>query len=269
MTNTFAQTFVTNTFDWTKSIALANSQSRHEFETTVLSADGLSDDQLKQHADDFEKRYKRALEAARRSRRDPEPMFLSAMRNWSRGKAIGLLRDKLAGKSIRKDYYEVFECALKDEIAYRISELELAWQFEDDHAGQQQQQAAVERRIEQEQAFQGDHKPLIDAYGTLEKAFTGREKAVQAGYDLAGQFAEKLEKRMARHEQFLENVGGEVLGLVQDVRVQQRRDDHVSQADHIVRVGKNTLSCLFWLTIGGLVVFFGIFLALYLAFPHH
>src|SRR5579875_3275414 len=75
MTNTFVHTFAAHTFDWTKTIALANAQARHEFETTVLNGDGLSDDQLKQHALDFEQRFKRALEAARRNRRDPEPMF--------------------------------------------------------------------------------------------------------------------------------------------------------------------------------------------------
>lgn len=259
MTNTFVNTFAANTLDWTKTIALANAQARHEFETTVLNGDGLSDDQLKQHALDFEQRFKRALEATRRNRRDPEPMFLSAMRNWARGKAIGLLRDKQAGKPIRKDYYEVFETALKEEIAHQITELELTWQSEDD---QQQQQAAAQRRAEQEQAFQDDHRPLLEAYGALERAST-------TGYDLAGQFADRLEKRMERHEQFLENIGGEVLGMVHNVRAQQQQDDKISLADHLVRTGKNTLTCLFWLLLSGAVVFLGIFAALYFAFPHH
>ncbi len=266
MTNTFAHTFTTPTCDWTKTIALAQTQARQEFETTVLHADGLSEEQLKQAAEDFENRFNRALDAAKHQRNDPEPMFCSAMRNWARGKAIGLLRDKLAGKPIRKDYHEVFEGALKEEITYRITELELIWQSEDD---QQQQQAIATRRDEQEQAFQNDHQPLLHAYGALERAYVSREKAVQAGYDVAGQFAQKLEQRMERHEHFLEHMGGEVFSMVRDARAQQQQANHVSHAENILRVGKNTLGCLFWLMIGGLVIFFGLFLALYLAFPHH
>lgn len=266
MTNTSTNMFVVNPFDWTRTITLAHKQARHEFETTVLHEDGFSDDQLYHHAEEFERRFRRALEAAKHHRHDPEPMFLAAMRNWAGGKAIGLLREKQAGKAIRKDYYEVFESALKEEIAYQIAELEQTWQSQDD---QQQQQAAVDRRAEQEQAFQDDHRPLIEAYTALERAYTGREKATQAGYDLAGQFADTLEKRMERHEHYLETMGGEVLGMIRDVHVQQRRENTLSLTDQIVRTGKHTLTCLFWLVLGGLVVFFGIFAALYFAFPHH
>lgn len=269
MTTTFVNnTFVSKTFDWTKAVALANTQGRSEFELTVLNGDGLLDEQLVQLAAEIEQQFKRALELAKQNRRDPEQQFLSAMRNWARCKAFGLLRARVAGKPIRKDYYDVFESTLKEEIALCIMEIEFAWQTQDEQREAAKDNEASVRRAEQDQILQNDHKHVLDAYNELNRAYTGREDAVKAGYEMVGQWADKLETRMQRHENFLEGLGGEMLGIYKDVHMQQRRDTNISFVDNAIQVGGKTLTCLFWLIVACLVVFFGIFLALQLAFHH-
>jgi len=253
-------------FDWTTTIEEAVFQGQHQFATTIANADELEDHQLQQEATTYEWRYKRAVGLAKQDRQNPGPHFLSAVRNWSRVQAIRHLRTKVTGGNIRDDYELVFEDQLKDEINHQVTIFKLGWATEDK---QHTQQALAARHAEQTQAFQDDHQHLIEAYDALETAYAGREKAVQAGYDRAEQFADALEKRLEAHEHYLESTGWLWYAKGKDVRGQQQQDDTFSFVDNFIRVGGKTLGCVFWLVLGTLFLSVGIFAALYFAFPHH
>jgi hypothetical protein len=260
-----ANTFVANAFDWTRTIAQATKEARQEFETTLLKGDGLSKDQIVDMARDFKDRFQRALEAVKQGRHDPEPMFLSAMRNWARGKAIDLLLDKLAGKSIRPDYLEVFEQALRDEIISRVAEVERAWKSEDD-------QAAVAYRMEQRGAFGKAHPYVIALHEAVIKGERLRQDIFTDGVQAAEKWANKYEESMRRREEALEAR----IKLIEQQERENREhqlalrslalwDDKNSFVNAVVNTGKNTVGCLLvWALLVG-----GILLAIYLAFPHH
>jgi hypothetical protein len=195
-------------------------------------------------------------------------MFLSSIRNWARGKAIGLLRDKQAGKSIRPDYMEVFENALRDEIIYRVAEVERAWKDADDHA-------AVARQTEQEQAFRKAHPYVIELYEAVIKGERQRQDIFHDGVQAAEKWANNYEESVKVRERLLEEREKRLKEREDQTYEHQRamrqlmlKDQRVFLADNVVSTGRNALNTLGCLLIWVLLVV-GILAAIYFAFPHH
>ena len=143
---------------------------------------------------------------------------------------------------------------------------------EDEQRDLQSEQRSAAKREEAEQAF-GSAYPYIR--GLSESVLDGerqRQAIFESGQKAAQQWAESYGESVKEREQQLE-------GRIQRIQQQEREnrehqlalrslakwDDKRSFMDTAVHTGKNTLGCLFLC----LLVFVGILLAIYLAFPHH
>src|SRR6266496_496716 len=160
MTNSYTNATTNNTgvnntsIDWTQLTAQAMFEGGQAFLKTISSAAPKIDEtQLTQDEDQVDRRLAQALDYARRARTNPSPHILSAVRNWSRKQAIAILREKVAGKQVRQDFYQPFQFDLQQEIATLIVDLQLFWEQEDEQREAAEQQRLAAKREEAEQAY--------------------------------------------------------------------------------------------------------------------
>ncbi|GCE15063.1 hypothetical protein KTT_49220 [Tengunoibacter tsumagoiensis] len=234
-------------------------------------ASEIDETKLAQNEQQMEQRCDRALSNAKRARSNPVPHLLSAVRNWSRKQALVLLREKLAGKSVQKDFYEPFQFALQQEISTMMLDLQLFWEQEDEQRAEAARNQAVEKRKEAEQAY-GAAYPYVR--GLNEAVLDGeryRQVIFNDGQQAAHMWANKYEESVKAREKQLEE--REKLIKVQEkeghehqiaLRSLTKWDDRNSFANTVVNTGKNTIGCL----VVWVLVILGILLAIYLAFPH-
>jgi hypothetical protein len=264
---------VSNGNDWTQLIAQASYEGGQAFLKTIGNADpSLTEAQLTADGKQVDQRYTRSLSYARRDRSNPVPHILSAVRNWSRKQALGILREKVGGKQVRQDFYQPFQFDLQQEIATMLSDLQQSWDKEDEQRDIAERQRSAAKREEAEQAF-GNAYPYIR--GLSESVLDGerqRQAIFESGQKAAQQWAESYAESVKEREQLLEGRIQRIQQQEQENREHQlalrslaKWDDKRSFMDTAVHTGKNTLGCLFLC----LLVFVGILLAIYLAFPHH
>jgi hypothetical protein len=259
--------------DWTSFIAQASFEGGQTFLKTIGNADpSLTDAELEADEQQVDLRYAHSLDYAKRDRANPGPHILSAVRNWSRKQAFAILREKVAGKQIRHDFYQPFQLDLQQEIATILSDLHQGWEQEDEERAVAEQQRAAAKRQEAEQAF-GSAYPYIR--GLSDIVLNGerqRQTIFESGQKAAQQWAEHYGESVKEREQQLEKRVHRIQEQERENREHQialrslaKWDDKRSFADTLVHTGKNTLGCLFLCFL----VIVGILLAIYFAFPHH
>lgn len=256
----------TNGFDWTQLMNQAVQEGGQVFLQTMLQADpATTDAQLQAEADQLHQHSVHAESDAKRDRAHADLHILSAATHWSKQQALAMLRKKLAGTPIPKDFYPAFQISLQRQISSLISEIQAIWKQEDE------QQLMIQRE-EAEQAF-GAAYPYIQ--GLSDAVLNGerqRQNIFTQGQQVAQKWAEKYEENLQQREQDL----NERIKLIQQQEKENREhqlalrslatwDDRRSFADTMVSTGKNTLGCLllFFLLAAGILV------AVFLAFPHH
>ena len=261
------------TFDWTGFIATAMYEGGQAFLKTISSAAPKPDDvQLTQDENQADRRMLQALDYAKRSRTNFEPHVLSAVRNWARKQAIAILREKVAGKEVRPDFYNPFQLDLQQEVATMISDIQQFWDQEDEQREAAAMQRLAAKRQEAEQAF-GAAYPFIR--GLSDAVLSGEEKrqrVFESGQQTTQEWANKYENSVKAREKQLE----EREKLIQQQERENREhqlamrslakwDDKNSFVNSVVSTGKNTIGCL----IVWFLLFVGILTAIYFAFPHH
>ena len=261
------------TFDWTSFIATAMFEGGQAFLKTIsCTANTLDETQLTQDVNQANQRLVKALANAKRARTNPGPQLLSAVRNWSRKQAIAILRDKAAGKQIQQDFYVPFQFDLQQEISTMIDDLQLFWEQEDERQAAAEMQQAAAKREEAEQAFLAAYpviKGLNDAVLSGERE---RRTTFESSQQAAQGWANKYEDSVMTREKLLEEREKHIQQQEQENREHQlalrslaKWDDRNSFANTVVSTGKNTMGCLFVCFL----LFVGILLAIYFAFPHH
>jgi hypothetical protein len=264
---------VNNGIDWLQITAQAMFQGGQVFlETIGNAAPGVDDSQLQTDENNADQRLARAIDRAKQNRANPGPYILSAVRNWSRKQAIAILREKIAGQPIRRDFYQLFQDDLHEKITSLISDIRQSWEQEDE-----QHRAAEERRVaaqreENEQAFGKAYKYVIGLQNAVLDGERQRQAIFESGQSVADTWASKYETSMRAREQELEarfklikQQEQETRDLQLAMRSLAKWDDKRSFMDTVVSTGKNTLGCLLlWLFIVA-----GILLAIYFAFPAH
>ncbi len=234
-------------------------------ETISQATPGTDDTQLDSDEQKAERRLSKALTQARRVRSNPEPYLLSATRNWSRKQAIAILRDKIAGKAVRPDFYQAFQSDLQQEVATMLDDVQQAWQQEDEHATDRM-------RAEAERAF-GDAYPFIQGLGdAILQGEQERRTVFESGQNMAQAWADRYKESVNERENHVQVREDRIGEQEHENREQQlalrslsRWDDHASFGNTEVSTGRNALGCLLlWLLLMA-----GALLAVYLAFPHH
>jgi hypothetical protein len=263
--------------DWTQLMAQATFEGGQAFLKTIGNADPtLTEAQIQADEQQVDRRYVRALDYAKRDRGNVGPHILSTVRNWARKQALSILREKIAGKPIRSDFYQPFQFDLQQEVAALISDIQVFWKQEDEQraAAEQQRQAAI--RKEGEQAFRdvyplvtGLQNALLDGERQRQTIFESGQHVVQQWADKYGESVREREKQLGEREKRIQEEERENREHQRALRALMIRDEKVSYADNVIRVGGKTLGCFFWLIVGGAVIFFGLYLALFFAFPHH
>jgi hypothetical protein len=262
-----------NGIDWSQLMVSAMFEGGQAFLKTISSADPSTDDtSLQADENQADRRLTRAIDNAKLNRANPGPHILSAIRNWARKQAIAILREKIAGKPIRPDFYTPFQFDLQEEIASQISDIQLYWEQEDEQFLAAEEQRAAERRAEGEQAFGKAHKYILGMHEAVLNGESQRQNIFKEGQNAAQKWADKYEDSVKKREKELE----ERVKLIQQQEKENREhqlalrslakwDDRRSFADTVVSTGKNTLGCLvLWF-----LLLAGILLAIYFAFPLH
>jgi hypothetical protein len=233
---------------------------------------GVTDAQLEADEQQMNRRYVRSLDYAKRDRSNPGPHFLSAVQNWSNKQAIVILREKVAGKPMRKDFYRPFQFDLTQQIAILISDIQLFWKQEDEQRDAAKQQQIAAKREEAERAF-GEAYPIVR--GLSDAVLNGerqRQVIFNDGQNVAQHWAnsyensvKKREDNLAVREQRIQDQEHENRAHQLALRSLAKWDDRNSVANTIVNTGKNAIGCLLlWLLIVA-----GVLIAIYFAFPHH
>jgi hypothetical protein len=255
-----------STNGWTQLMDQAIQEGGQVFLQTMFQADpAATDAQLEAEAKQLHQHYVQAESDAKSDRAHPDLHILAAATHWSKQQAIALLRKKIAGTPIPKDFYQFFQNGLQRQIASLISEIQMLWEQED------RQQAVVERE-EAEQAFGVAYPYIKGLSNALLKGESQRQTIFTEGQQAAHKWADKYEASMQKREQEL----NERIKLIQQQEKENREhqlalrslatwDDRRSFVDTAVSTGKNTLGCLFlWFLLVA-----GILIAVFLAFPHH
>lgn len=264
----------TNTgFDWPQLIAQAMFEGGQAFLKAISSAaPDLEEAQLQADENQADYRFTKAINVARQNRTNPGPYILSAVRNWSRKQALAILREKIAGKQIRQDFYQPFQYDLQEEIASLISDLQQYWDQEDEQREAAEQQHIAAKRKEAERAF-GDAYPYIQ--GLSDVVLDGERQrqiifheGVQAAQGWAVKYGDSVKERerlIEEREKRIREREAQDYEHQRAMRALMIGDQRASFADTVVRTGKNTFGCLLlWV-----LLIAGILLAIYFAFPHH
>jgi hypothetical protein len=259
--------------DWSQLTAQAMFEGGQAFLKTISSAaPDLDEAQLQADEDHADLRFLNAINAAQQNRANPGPHLLSAIRNWSKKQAFAILREKIAGKPIRQDFYQPFQYDLQEEIASLISDLHLFWDQEDEQREAAEQQHSAAKREEAERAF-GAAYPYIQGLG--DAVLSGERQrqvifndGVQAAQGWAAKYGDSVKERerlMEEREKRVREREAQDYEHQRAMRALMIGDQRTSFADTVVRTSKNTLGCLLMC----LLLFAGILLAIYFAFPHH
>ena len=261
------------TFDPTHYMATAILHGGQAFLETISQATpGIDDTQLTSDEKKAERMLSKALMQARRVRSNPEPYLLSAARNWSRKQAIAILRDKIAGKAVRPDFYQLFQSDLQQEVATMLDDVQQAWQLEDEREADRGRAEAALTRAEAERAF-GDAYPYVK--GLADAILQGeqeRRTIFESGQNMAQVWSDKLkesvnerENRVKQREDLIKEQERENREQQLALRSLARWDDRASFGNTVVSTGRKALGCLLlWLLLMA-----GALLAIYLVFPHH
>ena len=259
--------------DWSRFMAQAMFEGGQAFLQAVSSVVPTTDDaQLQADENQADRCIVQDLHNARRSRTHFGPSILSAVRNWSRKQAIAMLREKVAGKPIRQDFYQPFQSDLQQEISAMIRDLLLFWEQEDEQRAAAEKQRAQAKREEAEQAY-GEAYPYI--HGLNDAVLHGerqRQSIFESGQQAAQSWANKYEESVKARERQLEEREKRLQEQEQEnrehhiaLRSLSKWDDRNSFVNTVVSTGKNTMGCLFlWFLLVA-----GILAAIYFAFPHH
>lgn len=259
--------------DWTQLFAQAMLQGGQAFIKTITdSPSTVTDAQLQTDETRVDQRYARALDQAKRDRTNPDLHILSMVRNWSRKQALALVKQKVAGKQIRTDFYQIFQDELQQEITSLVTDLQLFWQQEDEQRKVVEQRQAIAQREQAEQAFQ-DAYPLVNGLHTaLLNGEQHRQRIFNDGQQAAQGWANKYEDSVNKRERIAEDRENRLkeredrdYDHQRAMRALMVNDQRASFADTVVRTGKNTIGCL----IIWFLVIASILLAIYFAFPHH
>ncbi len=263
----------TNGFDWSQIIAQAMFEGGQTFLKTISSAaPNITDTQLQADENQVDRRFARAIDYAKRDRANPGPHILSAVRNWSRKQAIAILREKVAGKQIRQDFYQPFQYDLHEEIMSLLSDIQLFWDQEDEQLLAAEEQRAAEKRAEGERAFGEAYQYVVGLHKLVLDGERQRQTIFNDGVQAATKWANKYEDSVRQREETLEAR----VKLIEQQEKENREhqlalrslakwDDRRSFADTVVSTGKNTIGCL----ILWFFLLAGILLAVYFAFPAH
>jgi hypothetical protein len=259
--------------DWMNFSAQAMFDGGQAFLKTISGvAPDIDEAQLTQDENEVDQRYAQALGSARRARSNPNPFILSAVRNWSRKQAIAILREKIAGKAVRSDFYLPFQSDLQQQIATIILDLQQIWEQEDKKLAEEEKLQAAIKREEAEQAF-GAAYPLIRGLNdAVLKGESERQKIFESGQEAARKWSGKLEDSLRKREEDLEARAKLIEQQERENREHQLAlrslatwDDKNSFVNAIANTGKNTFGCLLiWALLAA-----GILAAIYFAFPHH
>ncbi len=192
-------------FDWTSFIANAMFEGGQAFLKSISSAAPNSDEaQLTQDENQVDRRLAQALDHAKRARTNPGPHLLSAVRNWSRKQAIAILREKVAGKQVRQDFYQPFQFDLQQEISTMILDLQLFWEQEDEQQAAAVMQQAAAKREEAEQAFGAAYPVVRGLNETVLNGERERRAIFESGQQAVQNWANKYEESVKTREQELE-----------------------------------------------------------------
>jgi hypothetical protein len=226
---------------------------------------GITENQLKSEESLATQRKNRAVERAKRNRVNPEPSFLSAIRNWSRLQAYDLLMKKVAGKKIRNDFYQSFQLDLQQEIEDLSDEIQTSWQIEDE-------QRVAAKQQKEEQTFGMAHKYIVGLNDAILNGERQRQEifndGVQAALSWAVKYGDSIkerEKSLEEREKRISEREKEDYEYNRAMRALMKGDQKASFVSNVVDTGKNTLGCLFlwFLLVAGILV------AIYFAFPAH
>ena len=262
----------TGNFDWTSFIAQAMFEGGQAFLTTISSAaPDLDEAQLQDEENQMARRYAKALDNAKHARSNPGPHVLSAVRSWSRKQAIAILRKKLAGKKIRRDFYQPFQPDLQQEISTLIADLQLFWEQEDEEQEAERQQRIAAKRQEAEQAFGAAYPYIRGLSDAMLNGERQRQDIFKDGQNAVQKWAEKYEESVLARERQLETREERIEQQERENREHQlalrslaKWDDKNSFVNTVVSTGKNTMGCL----LAWLLLIVCILAAIYFAFPH-
>lgn len=260
-------------FDWTSLTAQAMFEGGQAFLQTISSAaPDVDEAQLTRDENEADQRYTHALDSARKVRSYPDSFILSAVRNWSRKQAIAILREKVAGKPVRRDFYLPFQLALQQEISTILLALQQSWDQEEKQRAEEEKMQAALKREEAEQAYGAAYPYIRGLSEAVLKGEEARQKIFESGQEAALKWSGKYEESLKQREE-------ELVARMKLIEQQEREsrehqlalrslatwDDKNSFVNTVVNTGKNTLGCLLlWF-----LVVAGILTAIYFAFPHH
>lgn len=260
-------------YDWTQLMAQAMLEGGQAFLRTIGTAVlPIDDAQLQADEKQVDQRFARGLDAARRDRANPGPHLLSAVRNWSRKQALAILREKMAGKPIRHDFYQPFQFDLQQEMAFLISDIQLFWEQEDEQRIATEQRQSAAKREEAEQAFgaaypyiRGLSDALLNGEQQRQSIFNDGQHAAQDWAAKYGESVRERERAIEEREKRIRERETQDYEHQRAMRALMLGDQRTSFADTIIRTGKNTLGCLllWFLLVAGILV------VIYFAFPHH
>jgi len=263
----------TASIDWTSLMTQCMFEGGQAFLKTVSNANTCLDKaQLLHDEKQVDQRLAQALANAQRARNNPDPHVLAAVRNWSRKQAIAILREQVAGKPIRQDFYLPFQYDLHQEIATMVLDLQRFWDQEDEQRVAAEQRRLAAKREEAEQAYGAAHPYIRGLNDAVLQGERERQAIFESGQQAAQGWATKYEESVNRREQEIEARMQHIARQEQENRAHHlalrsltKWDDRRSFADTVVSTGKSTVGCLFlWL-----VLIVGILLAVYFTFPAH
>ena len=269
-------TFETSVFEWNTLEDRAYREGVSEFLSIVAIVIPFSAEQWKTQEERLDERKNELLERAKKDRMNSDRYLLSFIRNWSRYKAVILMRREAEGDKREKTHEEDFKKCLQKQIDLVFPEIQNTWKLEDEQRAAAEQQRIAEQRAKSVESYKDAFPYVIDLNDAVIAGARQQQIAIDNGQQSAQRWADKYGESIKEREMLVEGRENRLADL-ELAAVQYKQVMYASLlgqekptfVDHAMRSGGKTLSILFWLIVSFIIVFFLLYLGVCLMFLHH